>query len=406
MLKEEELKKRKWPTPKLPIKPEKLTEEQRILRGIMDEYTRDIYVREGKVILRPLGWKGIVKPIPPEECAITSLAKDSRGRIFGATSGRRSHLFVYDPDLDYVEDMGVLEENCYIKHSLVVCSDEHIIAGTRSYKSTGSPKGEIISCIIDPDDPYSLLEVSPVTTPVKGEGIAALTIDKSKNIIYGLSSESGTFFTYDVDSGEVKLYGKVDEIGDFSDVLLVYTDGCVYGGKRCGLLYKYDPDQEKIVSVAQIPSFRGRSMYNKVDSLALDEFTGIIYGGSTDGILFSFDPQSGEIICLGKPTPARRVRALTVGNDGVVYGISGDVNGVAHLFRYDPETRDLRDLGVLRATSQRWWHGYEFDAAITGLHGEIYLGESDRISHLFIYFPPIPKRKSQTQTPLPRSLEP
>jgi hypothetical protein len=394
MIEEEELRKRKWPVPKIPFRFEKLTEEQRILREaysrIGADYTRDVYVREGKVILRPLGWKGIVKPIPPEECAITSLARDSRGRIFGATSGRRSHLFVYDPDLDYVEDMGVLGQNCSIRHSLVICSDEFLIAGTRAYKLGEAPQGQIISCKIGP---YSLLETSPVATPVEGEGIAALTIDDSKKTVYGLSTESGTFFTYEVDSSKVELHGKVDEIGDFSDVLLKGPDGCAYGGKRLGQLYKYDPAEERVTPLnVQIPSFRGRAMYNKVDSMALDEVTGIIYGGSADGILFSFDPQSGQIICLGKPTPARRIRALAVGNDGVVYGVGGDVNGAAHMFRYDPETRDLRDLGVPRATSQQWWHGYEFDAAITGLHGEIYLGEADRISHLFIYFPPIRKR--------------
>ncbi|MDH5440288.1 MAG: hypothetical protein OEZ48_11570 [Candidatus Bathyarchaeota archaeon] len=393
MIEEEELKKRKWPAPKIPFRFEKLTEEQRILREaysrIGADYTRDVYVREGKVILRPLGWKGIVKPIPPEECAITSLARDPRGRIFGATSGRRSHLFVYDPDLDYVEEMGVLGQNVCVKHSLVVCSDELLIAGTKSCKPGEALQGQIISCRIDP---YSLLEASPVATPVEGEGIAALTIDDSKKTIYGLSTESGTFFTYEVDSGKVQLHGKVDEIGDFSDVLLSGPDGCVYGGKRLGWLYRYNPAEQRIIPLdVQIPSFRGRAMYNKVDSLALDEITGIIYGGSADGVVFSFDPESRQIICLGKPTTARRVRALTVGNDGVVYGVSGDVSGLAHLFRYDPETRDLRDLGVPRAASEQWWHGYEFDAAITGLHGEIYLGEADRISHLFIYFPPIRK---------------
>jgi len=396
MIKEEELKKRKWPTPEFPIdfsrtKSEKLTEEQRILREIKNNYTRDIYVREGKVVLRLLGWKGITKPIPPEECAITSLVRDSQGRIFGATSGRKSHLFLYDPDLDYVEDLGVLGENCSVKHSLVACSDEYLIAGTKPYKSEQPSQGQTISCKINPD---SLLEVSPIMTPVKGEGIAALSIDSSRKRIYGLSTESGTFFAYDTDSGDVKLYGRVDEVGDFSEVLLTGLDGCVYGGKRLGWLYKYDPSQDRIVPLnVQIPSFAGRAIYNKVDALALDETNGILYGGSTDGILFYFDPQSSQIICLGKPTPLRRVRALTVGNDGVVYGVSGNVNGGARLFRYDPETRDLRDLGVPRAIDQQFWHGYEFDVAITGLHGEIYLGESDRISHLFIYFPPIAKKK-------------
>ena len=55
----------------------------------------------------------------------------------------------------------------------------------------------------------------------------------------------------------------------------------------------------------------------------------------------------------------------------------------------DRELRDLRDLGIPYVAVQNPWHGYEFDAATTGRWGEIYLGESDRISHLFIYFPPV-----------------
>ena len=93
-----------------------------------------------------------------------------------------------------------------------------------------------------------------------------------------------------------------------------------------------------------------------------------------------------------KATAETRVRALTVGVDGCVYGLSGEPEGMAHLFRYDPEAHDLRDLGIPLATVQRHWHGYEFDAACTGKWGEISLGESDRMSHLFIYFPPLRRR--------------
>ena len=53
-----------------------------------------------------------------------------------------------------------------------------------------------------------------------------------------------------------------------------------------------------------------------------------------------------------------------------------------------PSTGDLRDLGLLRATLPDEWLGHEFDAILTGPNGEIYLGESDRISRLFTYFPP------------------
>jgi hypothetical protein len=58
------------------------------------------------------------------------------------------------------------------------------------------------------------------------------------------------------------------------------------------------------------------------------------------------------------------------------------------LFRYDPSSGDMRDLGILRATLPDEWIGHVFNAILTGPNGEIYLGESDRISRLFTYFPP------------------
>ena len=79
-----------------------------------------------------------------------------------------------------------------------------------------------------------------------------------------------------------------------------------------------------------------------------------------------------------------------------MFGIAGEPGGCAHLFCYNPETRELKDLGVPLATVETPWYGYEFEAAVTGKDGEIYLGEVDRISHLWIYFPPIPGRKGQS----------
>lgn len=72
------------------------------------------------------------------------------------------------------------------------------------------------------------------------------------------------------------------------------------------------------------------------------------------------------------------------GEDNCIYGIAG--KDCCHLFKYNPEEGDLRDLGILHVSSPRCWHGYEFDAAVTGEKGEIYFGENDRISHLFVYY--------------------
>ncbi len=396
MIKTNDLRSRKWPTRAPPLSPED-----------SHNYVKGAYVTEGKIILRPLGQKsGFGKPIPPGESAITSLALGPNGRVFGATSGDKAHLFVYDPSPgeDYVRDCGVIGEKCEVKNALVACSDGRLFAGTKPQKPSSGCEGKLFC--YDPEGQsigaYGHIEekIEAIVTPTKSEGIAALAIDDERKRIYGLSSPSGAFFIYHINSEEVEAKGKVDETGVFSEVLLVDKNGFVYGGRRSGRLFRYDANLEKIEFLdVQIPSLTGRTIYNKIDSLALDEHTGRIYGGGTaDGVLFAFDPVEQTMISLGKPLSQPRIRALTVGHDGVVYGVGGYVGGMSHLFRYNPETGDLRDLGIPLATSQRYWHGYEFDAMITGSYGEICLGESDRISHLFIYFPPIPKRRNAFQT--------
>jgi len=41
------------------------------------------------------------------------------------------------------------------------------------------------------------------------------------------------------------------------------------------------------------------------------------------------------------------------------------------------------------ARSERPWNGYEFGCMTTGNNGTVFLGETDRISQLFMYFPSV-----------------
>ncbi|MBI3911310.1 MAG: hypothetical protein HY320_10300 [Armatimonadetes bacterium] len=236
--------------------------------------------------------------------------------------------------------------------------------------------------------------VDPLAIPVENEGIAALAIDRTRQRVYGLSTVTGTFFVYDLAEGTVALKGTVDDTHTFSHLLVLDKEGNVYGAKVLGELFKYDAEQDTLSPLGvRIPSVAGRQFYNRLDSAALDEQSGLIYGGgSADGVVFVFDPTAVTVTALGKVTAEPRVRCLTVGLDGRVYGVAGNENGMGHLFRYDPETRELADLGIPYSGTDRVWHGYEFDAACTGEFGEIYLGESDRVSHLFLYFPPVRRR--------------
>jgi hypothetical protein len=382
---EAELRQRAWPTP---------------VRG-MDacRYDRSRYVREGRVVNRVLGLhEDLSEPIPAGECAITSLCRARNGKVYGATSGRRSHLFVYDPEpgADGVIDIGVIPGAKAVRRSLVALADGRVLGGV-SETDGGNGGGALFvyetrrDHMVEYGSGHGEIEMRGV--PVESEGIAAL-VASPVGTVFGLSRTTGTLFAYDAEADSASVVGRVDKGGTFSHVLVCDDAGSVFGAGACGRLFRYRPGAQEVewLDVA-IPTVAGRAFYNRLDSAAFDPVSGLIYGaGSADGVLFSFDPRTEDVRSLGKATAEQRCRALAVGLDGTVYGLNGDVDGMAHLFRYDPERHELVDLGMPMAAVQRFWHGYEFDAACTGRSGEIYLGESDRVAHLFIYFPPVRKK--------------
>ncbi|HOK55878.1 MAG TPA: hypothetical protein PKV21_01300 [bacterium] len=382
---EKELEKRKWPKrPEIHINFKKYNS----------------YVTYGRVENRSLRlFQSLSEPIPPEECAITSLCKGKNRKIYGATSGKRSHLFYYSfsPEGDGVCDISIIEGAKSVKNSLCVDKTGKIWGGVSEgekgyifcYDTSGDHMGE--------GGTFSG-EIKIISEPVPGEFIVSLICDEDKNVLYGISSESGYFFIYDITKNEVSIKGQIDKNKLFSSVLVKDNKGNVYFFGQLCQMFKYSPEEDKIIPLdIYAPCLAGRTFYNRVQSVCFNEYDGFIYGGvSPDGILFAYNPETNFLRMIGRVTPEKDIPCLTVGNDGIVYGISGEKDGMAHLFSYDPDSYSLKDLGLLYTTIEIPWHGYEFSSACTGDFGEIYLGESDRISHLFIYFPPIPKRKKIT----------
>lgn len=226
--------------------------------------------------------------------------------------------------------------------------------------------------------------------PVEGEGVACMIADASGRRLWGLSDRTGTLFSLDASSGAIATHGVIDELHRFSPELILGPDERVYGCGTCGRLMRLDPIGGSIEEVdAGLPHLAGRAQYSRVGAWALDAKTGLIYAGDVaDGLLSVLDVASGEARPLGKPTAQPHIRALAVASNGRVYGVAGVPGTIGHLFSYAPASGELRDLGVLTSGTERRWYGYEFDCAVAGSDGRMYFGESDRISHLFIYFPP------------------
>ena len=360
------------------------------------------FVSRGYMVCKELGFHGMNRPIPADESRITSLGLGARGRVFGATSGEKVHVFLYgrNPQEDVVLDLGVIADAKEARGTLVAWSADTCFVGTspapgRVVKCTA---GGVGACIQEWHHGRGKFE--EFVTPVPDEGIACLVGDRTLGMLYGITETTGRFFSIEVESKKVTVVGPVDEIQHFSRTLVVARNGNVYGTGTVGKVFCYNPHMTPAIEKTsiQVPSVAGHHMYCRVDSWALDPVSGVIYGGTeSDGLLFAFDPSSGSMRSLGKPTSEYRIRALTVGKDGIVYGVCGEPESIGHLFAYDPATASLDDLGTPVAMMEIRRYGYEFEAAIAGPDGEIYLGESDRGGCLFMYFPPMPETRLKAE---------
>jgi hypothetical protein len=248
-------------------------------------------------------------------------------------------------------------------------------------------------------------ELEDLGIPLANNSIYALTINPAGDEIYGLTYPDGHFFIYNIamkkftDLGEIdpkKVYhGPERQWRTLSRALICDDSGKVYMSGNKGMLTYYDPDTEKLVDTdIEVPGdyyyLQFYQDYTAVEYFAKDS-NGLIYGGTTDGYLFSLDPQNKQLNNLGKVRSSRRLRCLTIGRDGNIYLMAGERSTTrpCQFYLYDPQLDRFETLGLLIAdrSPYYYWRGQQFDCMTTGLDGTIYLGESERKSHLFLYIP-------------------
>lgn len=361
-------------------------------------------VEEGYVMCKDLAIRGSGPAIPPGESAITSLAMGD-GLVFGATSGTRAHVFAYCAvsGRDAVLDLAVLDGHTAIRNALAWLPGLGVFAGTAApgraaQGCAGYPGGEVLRIDMPPLIGSIVQEWNPPTAsvesvcvPVAGEGVACMIGDPARGRLYGLSDESGMLFSVDAATGETTGHGDADELRRFSPHLILGPDGLVYGTGTRGRVFRFDPDAGTLNDAGMdLPYMAGRGQYSRLGAWAMDPRTGLIYAGDVaDGLLSELDVRTGRTRALGKPTAQPHVRALAVVPDGRVYGVAGKPGTIGHLFCCDPAAGELRDLGVMASAVDRRSYAYEADCAAAGPDGRVYFGETERVSHLFVYFPPM-----------------
>jgi outer membrane protein assembly factor BamB len=388
-----------------------------------------------RVDLRDLGYP-MVNEIPENSSAITSLMTSSNGKIYGGTSGEEAYLFLFDPMYNKVGHLGRIEGQGGIHHSLVEDKDGYIYIGTGknmlekitlSKGETGEYLDEVLWRDIknhfkdypgghlyryDPkksDGKVKLTdmacEAEDLGIPLANNSIYALTINPEENEIYGLTYPDGHFFIYSISKRKFKDLGEIDSelvfhgperhLRSLPRALICDDSGKVFTSSTNGILKYYCPKSGEIYSTDLVIPGDYYYLWTHLDYTVVEYFvknkSGIIYGGTSDGYLFSFDPENMKLVNLGKPRASRRLRCLTIGFDNKIYMMAGERSSAwpCQFYSYDLQASGYEDLGLLIAdrSPYYYWRGFQFDCMTTGLDGTIYLGESERRSHLFIYIP-------------------
>jgi hypothetical protein len=366
-------------------------------------------LKQVRIDLRDLGYPP-VDVIPPDESAIRSLATAPNGLIYGATSGRRSHLFVLDPRHGWVQPLGYLKDVTTVHRSVVVAADGSVYIGgsigvdNNGQGYTGYAGGHLLRYFPNRDDQKPIhidaeCAVEDLGMPVPGDGIYTIALDAERKIVYGLTYPTARFFRYSIAERRFTVPGGVAERAipgekfekdrNIGRALAVDRDGKVYGSGEGGDLFRFDPEKAKLEKLAvTAPTVPGRGVYNRIDCWAAGT-NDLLYGGTSDGYLFRFDPKSERMENLGKPLNQYRVRGLARARNGRLYGVGGDDGEMARLFSYDPAGGTYEIVGMVDVNHRPYyaWQAYVIDAIALGTDGTLYLGQSERKSKLYLYYP-------------------
>jgi len=354
-----------------------------------------------------------LKRLPINRNSISSLAVIGDHIIAGTSASEGLTSFIFTASLKDKKVINILELENIIKDQQSISTGfirgkgNVLFAGTIANQDHDNSKrgGHLLQVLVGKN---ARVEVEDLGIPVPGEGILTLTGNASNTRLYGISYPSGKFFIYNIENGKTKIFKDIipsdsdlrllEEYALHADdylcrALIEADNGKIYGSAPMNHLFYFDPKVEKFTFFKDhIPKVWGRKPMGSVETWVKSK-DGKIYGGNAgDGQLFVLDPLSNKIKNLGKPIMMNRLRGLTFGADGKLYGIAGATPGYAHLFSYN-DINGFIDLGnpefimVAPGIEQGInWRGFQLSTIVSSEDGKyIIMGEDESLSQLLIF---------------------
>jgi outer membrane protein assembly factor BamB len=293
--------------------------------------------------------------------------------------------------------LGVVAGATSVTHAVAVAQDGRVFVGT-------APAGHLVEYTPAGLETMSIEIGKPLPSKdlgaaIPGESIFALTIDRIQNVVYGLTYPNAHLFAYSIEKSHFEDLGviaKTAPAGEkferdkmISRMLVVDGNGNVFTSGEEGAFYEFVASTHSLQKLPiQVPAVPGRETYSRADVFLLDP-SGMIYGGTSDGYLFRLDPQSLTVTNLGKPLNQYRIRGLARGKDGKLYGVGGDDAEMARMFSYDPSSGAYELLGFIDVNRRPYysWQAYVMGDVIADDRGTIYMGQAERISKLYLFYP-------------------
>ncbi|MBP7937323.1 MAG: hypothetical protein KA354_21980 [Phycisphaerae bacterium] len=347
-------------------------------KALIDEIVHGTFVKEGTMIAFPMCFPGITVPIVADESRITALTLAADGRVYGGTSGYRSHLFIgmFHGVTGMVFDLGVVEGAnrcaavCCGRNSFAACVNGPAGGRVVTHPLCGMPFDLI------QEWGFSRQPVKDLGEPVKGEPILHAVSDASGSAAIGMTPSR--VFAVDIDEGKIEVLGEVAGAGRIA----LGPAGKVYGLDGSCHLWCCDPKSRRMnCRAVSLP--RGTWTPEHL-RWAGDRGSGLLYLADADGNLFTLSEAKGIVGPVGR-APLAPVGPMAVTHDGRLFGSCG--LELAKLFCFEPVGNRTLNLGVAVSVLERRRYGYCFGDAVTGRDGQIYFGEDDDLGHLWIYFP-------------------